>query len=186
MPFILLVCMVLLGGCGKKQQFEPKPVCLAGTDIDFAMRQTEKALLKMNFVVEKADAESGLMRTRPLSSGQFFEFWRKDNRNSYSRSMANLHTLQRTAELSFDRKNGQLCIDCRVKVERLSIPEEEIDSSAKAYCMFSESSESTQTLILGKDQEKDMAWINLGRDNGLESYILEKINKQIIKAKGKK
>jgi hypothetical protein len=155
-------------------------------DLESAMKQSELVLFKMNFVVDKADVSSGIMRTKPLPGGQFFELWRKDNRDGYSSAMANLHSIQRIAELSFAQRNGQLCIDCNVTIERLSIPEKEIDSSARAYSMFSTSDESTQNLYLNEEQEKMMSWVNIGQDNKLEAYILNKINKRLTGKKGGK
>jgi hypothetical protein len=88
--------------------------------------------------------------------------------------------------LNFMQKNDLLCIDCNVTIERLSIPEKEIDSSARAYSMFSSSSESRQNLYLNKEQEKMMDWVNIGRDNQLEAFILGKIDKALSSKKGKK
>jgi len=183
---VAIVTVCLLSGCAKKQQFEPKPVCLANIDVNSAMVQAEKALIRMNFVVEKADMAGGIMRTGPLSGGQFFEFWRKDNRGAYNRNMANLHSVRRTAELRFAQENGQMCINCNVKVERLSIPEKEIDSSSRAYSLFSDSGQSDQSMELNAEQKASMEWVDLGRDNGLETYILKKINKRISNMKGKR
>jgi hypothetical protein len=183
---ILSLTACLLSGCAKKQQFEPKPVCLANIDVASAMGEAEKALIRMNFVVDKADTAGGVMRTKPLTGGQFFEFWRKDNRGAYSRNMANIHSIRRTAELRFAQENGQMCINCNVKVERLSIPEKEIDSSARAYSLFSDSGQSERTMELNPEQKADAEWVDLGRDNGLEAYILEKVNKRISNMKGRK
>jgi hypothetical protein len=143
------------------------------------MLEAEKALIRMDFVIDKVDAGSGIVRTKPLAGGQFFEIWRQDNRGSYNRGLSNLHSIQRTAELKFSQNNGQMCIDCNVKLERLSIPEKEIDSSARAYSMFSESEEENQTLKLNAEQKARMDWVNLGRDNSLEAYILKKIDKRL-------
>jgi hypothetical protein len=100
--------------------------------------------------------------------------------------MANLGSIQRTAELNFTQRNDLLCIDCNVVIERLSIPEKEIDSSARAYSMYSKSNETTHTLILNEEQAKKMDWVNLGEDNNLEKYILDKIYKEFTKKKGKR
>jgi hypothetical protein len=181
-PF-LFVTLILLTGCAQKQQIKPEPICLANMDLQAAMNQTELVLLKMNFVVTKADINAGIMRTKPLPGGQFFEIWRKDNRDNYSRAMSNIHSIQRTAELNFTPKNEQLCIDCNVVIERLSIPEKEIDSSARAYSMFSGSNESMQALFLNEEQEKNMSWVDIGRDNRLEKYILDKIHKKLTGSK---
>jgi hypothetical protein len=119
------------------------------------------------------------MRTKPLPGGQFFEIWRQDNRDGYSCAMSNLHSIQRTAELNFIQRNDLLCIDCNVVIERLSIPEKEIDSSARAYTMFSSSNESMQNLSLNEEQQKNMSWVDIGRDNKLATVILDRIYKKI-------
>ncbi len=182
---VTLIC--LLSGCAQKQVKKPEPVCLAGTDMNSAMERVEMVLLRMKFIVVKSDPTIGYMRTKPLPGGQFFEIWRKDNRDGYSSAMANLHSIQRTAELNFMQRNDLLCIDCNVTIERLSIPEKEIDSSARAYTMFSKSKETTQNLTLNKEQQKKMDWVNLGEDNNLAKYILDKINKEFTaKKKGKR
>jgi hypothetical protein len=183
---ILSLTACLLSGCAKKQQFEVKPVCLAGVDVQSAMAEAEKALIRMNFVVEKADPNSGVMRTRPLTGGQFFELWRQDNRGGYSGNMSNIHTIRRTAELQFAQESGQMCINCNVKVERLSLPEKEIDSSSRAYSLFSSSKESDQILEINPEQKARTEWVDLGQDNGLEAYILKKVNKRISNMKGGK
>lgn len=182
----LVTAICLFAGCAQKQIKKPEPVCLAGTDMNSAMERVEKVLLRMNFVVVKADPTIGYIRTRPLPGGQFFEIWRKDNRDGYSKAMANLSSIQRTAELNFMQKNDGLCIDCNVTIERLSIPEKEIDSSARAYSMYSKSNETTHTLILNKEQQEKMDWINIGQDNNLEKYILDKIYKEFTKKKAKR
>jgi hypothetical protein len=182
MAWTLVTAVCLFYGCAQKH-LQPEPICLANMDLESAMKQSELVLLRMNFVVDKADISTGIMRTKPLPGGQFFEIWRKDNRDGYSRAMANLHSIQRTAELNFMQRNDQLCIDCNVVIERLSLPEKEIDSSARAYSMFSRSDESRQTLRLEGDQEMLMDWVNIGRDGNLEAYILQKIYQKINKGK---
>jgi len=178
---VTLVC--LFYGCAQKPQIDPEPICLANLDLQSAMKQSEMVLLRMNFVVVKADPTTGYMLTKPLPGGQFFEIWRKDNRDGYSSAMSNLHSIQRTAELNFMQQNDLLCIDCNVTIERLSIPEKEIDSTTKVFSMISRSNESRQTLILSGDQEKLMEWVDIGRDGNLEAYILKKIYQRINKGK---
>jgi hypothetical protein len=172
----------LLFGCAQRH-IQHEPICLANLDLQSAMKQSEMVLLRMNFVVVKADPTIGYMRTKPLPGGQFFEIWRKDNRDGYSSAMSNLHSIQRTAVLNFMQRNDLLCIDCNVTIERLSIPEKEIDSTTRVFSMFSRSSESSQALILEGDQELLMEWVDIGRDGNLEAYILQKIYQRINKGK---
>jgi len=177
----------ILSGCAKEQQIPPEPKCLSGINTDSAMKAAEKVLIGMNFVIDKADPNLAVMTTKPMAGGQFFELWRKDDVGGYNSAMSNLHSIQRTVELGFNDKQAQVCVVCTVKIERLSIPEKEIDSTARAYSMFSRSSGTRQSLSLNAEQEKKMDWVDIGRDNRLEAVILNKIDKEISKAatKGK-
>jgi len=177
----------ILSGCAKEQQIPPEPKCLSGINTDSAMKAAEKVLIGMNFVIDKADPNLAVMTTKPMAGGQFFELWRKDDVGGYNSAMSNLHSIQRTVELGFNDKQAQVCVVCTVKIERLSIPEKEIDSTARAYSMFSRSSGTRQSLSLNAEQEKKMDWVDIGRDNRLEAVILYKIDKEISKAatKGK-
>jgi hypothetical protein len=141
----------------------------------------ENVLAEMYFTIEKADVDSGLIRTRPLPGAQFFEFWRSENVGAVNALEANLHTIRRTVILEISPKNNQLQVDCEVQIQRLSLPDRQVISSAKVYGMFSRSSPLLQRLILNPEQEKEMAWIDLGRDSRLETEILKRIEKRILR-----
>ncbi|MEN6383994.1 MAG: hypothetical protein ABFD79_02220 [Phycisphaerales bacterium] len=168
-------------GCAQPKQIAPEPKCLSGTDLEAAMKASEFTLVKMNFVIDKSDANLAVMTTKPLTGAQFFEFWRKDNVGRYNTAFSSIHTLRRTVELGFTPGQGQTCIVCKVKTEMLSIPEKEIDSAGRAYSMFSKSDDTELNLALNEEQRKKMDWIDMGRDNLLEKSILDRIEKQILK-----
>ncbi len=151
-----------------------------------AMQTAENVLGKMHFTIEKADADIGLIRTRPLPGAQFFEFWRSDNVGSFNAAEANLHSIRRTVEINIGQQNGQLCIDCNVNVQRLSLPQRQITSSSQAYGMFSQSCPSIQKLKLHPEQKREMAWIDSGKDVRLTTEILKRIEKQIAKLQKEK
>ena len=81
--------------------------------------------------------------------------------------------------MDISQQIGQLCVTCNVKVQRLSLPEHEVMSSGRAYEMFTRSKQSIQRLTLHPEQEKDMAWIDLGSDKQLATEILKRIEKHI-------
>ncbi len=145
------------------------------------MEVAEDVLAEMHFNIEKADIDSGLIRTRPLPGAQFFEFWRSDNVGAENSLAANLHSIRRTVELNVSQREGELCIGCDVRVQRLSIPEHQVSSSARAYKMFSRSSPSLQRLALNPEQQKEMAWIDLDNDALLATEILKRIEAQIVR-----
>jgi len=114
-----------------------------------------------------------------LPGAQSIEFWRSDNVGALNSAEANLHSIRRVAELDITRQGGQLYIGCNVKVSRLSLPEHQISSSARAYQMFSQSSSAIQILELHPQQKKGMAWVDLGNDTRLATEILKRIEKHV-------
>jgi hypothetical protein len=181
-----LTFALLLAGCAGQQQYEveqtqavSEPIFVADLEKLTAMQTAEDVLAKMNFTIEKADAESGLIRTAPLPGAQFFEFWRSDNVGAFNCAEANLHSLRRIAEVNVRQQDEGLSISCEVNVYRLSLPEHPVSSSARAYEMFSESSLSLQKIKLNPEQEAGMAWVNLGRDGRLETEILKRIENRL-------
>jgi hypothetical protein len=182
---LFLVC-VFLAGCSEEKQIPaPEPRCLSNIDVNSAMNASELVLVGMNFVIDKQDMNLHIMSTRPQIGSQFFEFWRKDNVGGYNCAQSDLHTIQRTVELGFNEIEGQVCIVCTVKRERLSIPEKEIDSAGQTHGLFTRGSETMQKLSINDEQAKKMDWIDVGRDSLLEKNILDRIDKKITgKKKG--
>ncbi len=186
-PLLLsaFLALVLLAGCAAQQRSQAEAgvrteqVCVGDVEKAAAMQAAEEVLAGMHFTIEKADAETGLIRTRPLSGAQFFEFWRKDSVGGHNKAEANLHTIRRTVELNISKDGEATCIGCNARTQRLNLPEYEGSSSARAYAMFSESSASLQRMRLRSDQRTGVAWVDLGRDARLEAEVLERIEKRI-------
>jgi hypothetical protein len=178
--FVVLVFFLYMAGCAKTQQFEPvEQICIEGLDKSTARQTAEEVLERMYFTIDKSDAEQGYIRTKPLRAAQLFEFWRKDNVGGFNTAEANLHNIRRMAELNISKKNGQVCIDCYVKCERLSLPERRVSSSAQAYAMFTKSRKSLQRMELTDEQVGAMVWIDLGRDAKLETEVLKRIRSKV-------
>jgi len=176
-----LVCGLLLSGCARQQQYEvaTEPLCVTGLEKIAVMKATEDVLAEMHFTIEKADPNSGLIRTGPLSGAQFFEFWRSDNVGAFNSAEANLHSIRRTIELNITQQDEKLCLGCNARVQRLSLPEQQVSSSSQAYQLFSISNASLQKLKLNPQQKAGMAWVDLGQDKHLATEILKRIEQQI-------
>ncbi len=194
----LMTCAVVLASCAEPQQNGAvKAICVENIDKLQAMEMAEDVLAKMHFTVEKVDADPatlgidtrqwrGFIRTRPLAGAQFFEFWRSDNVGADNWLESNLHSIRRVVELNMSeeeegppKSGNRLCINCEVQKYRLSIPEQHVSSSARAYKMFSESNSALQNLRLNPEQKAGMAWIDLGKDRQLAAEILKRIEQQI-------
>jgi hypothetical protein len=178
--YMIIAFAIIFSGCAGTKQYETvEQIRVKNKDILEVMETAEDVLAEMHFTIDKADTESGYIRTRPLPGGQFFEFWRCDNIGADSFFESNLHTIRRTVELELIRPGEDLIIDCNVQVERLSLPERDITSSARVYQMFSKSKESLQRLKLNPYQERNMAWIDLGKDERLTTEILRRIEQRV-------
>lgn len=145
------------------------------------MQDAQEVLLSMHFEIEKYDTDAGYIRTRPLSGAQFFEIWRQDNATAASAAQANLHSLRRIVELECTQEQKTTCLQCRVRVLRLSIPEQPIAGSRQMAGIYTESSSHYQTLEIGGDKDAQIEWIEVGSDRDLEQKILEKIQQDIEK-----
>jgi hypothetical protein len=184
--FIACASLLLLAGCAKQQQSKAvEQICAPNIQRPEAMQMAEDVLRRMNFTISKSDAQQGLIRTKPLPGAQFFELWRRDSVGTKNFAEANLHSIRRTVELDINQQDGQLCIGCDVKVQRLSLPEHEVSSSSRAYEMFSRSTSSMQRIKLRPHQKRGMAWLDMGKDTRLSTRILKRIEKK-IKVKSQK
>ncbi len=196
--YALITCALILAGCAEQQQYGAvKPICVENVNKLQAMEIAEDVLAKMHFTIEKADADPatpgidtrrwrGFIRTRPLAGAQFFELWRSDNVGADNWLESNLHSIRRVVELTMSEQEegppqsgNLLCINCEVQKYRLSIPEHQVSSSARAYEMFSESSPALQRIKLNPEQKADMAWIDLGKDRQLAAEILKRISSML-------
>ena len=178
----LLVACALFSGCASQQQMvSDEPVCMPNTLTPQVMQAAQKVLLKMHFDIEKNDLEARYIRTRPLSGAQFFEFWRKDNASAFAREQANLHSIRRVVELDFSPENTTTCIQCRVNVSRLSIPERPIQGFSYMGGLYTDSHTREQTLDVGTERTEGIEWLDIGPDHDLERKILELIQQDIQK-----
>jgi len=179
--YALIACALVFAGCAQQQQAEVTgPISVPDMGKAELMEVAEDVLARMHFTVEKADVPSGLIRTRPLPGAQFFELWRSDNVGGGNALQANLHTIRRTVELDISQHGDQLQIDCDVRVQRLSLPERDVSSSARVYEMFTRSSRSLQRMRFETEQLQAMAWIDLENDTALAAEILKRIEKRLV------
>ena len=180
---IIVTFAALVTGCAGQQERETlTELWLINVNAKTVLEQAEEVLGEMHFEVAKSDAEAGYLRTQALRGGQFFELWRKDNAGAYSAAEANLHSIRRTVEVETKERGGNLCVTCKVKTERLSLPEREVGVSTRAYGMFTKSEAGMQLLELSDAQMEKMEWVELEDDKILASVILREMERRITGA----
>jgi hypothetical protein len=180
------VLLALLGatlpiGCAERRVHTEtaQSIALPGVTADEAMDAAERTLRQMQFNIEKADVDAGVLTTLPLTAGQFFEFWRSDNIDAATAMEANLQTLRRSVQVDFLQTDGQVRIHCTIRVQRLSLPDVEVASVSQAYQIHSRSTPTTQRIDLHPSQREAMYWIDLGDDPKLAAEILRRIARNI-------
>ena len=173
----MALCLICISGCGQQQVTTGNTIAAETSEVSRTMQAAENVLIKMHFDIDKSDYDKGYIRTRPLPGAQFFEFWRSDNVGLDNQLLSNMHSIRRIVELDINETNT----DCKVYVQRLSIPPREMSSSSQAFQTFTRSSLYFQRLELHPRQAREMEWLELDRDTELEAEILKRISSQINK-----
>lgn len=178
---ISAIIVIYASGCSDSSRLTgaSERVCIAAST-ETAMGAAQKVITGMFFQIEKFDLDQGYIRTWPLSGAQFFELWRQDNASASSFAEANLHSLRRMVEIEFTRDGSQICMNCRVYVQRLSVPEQPIQGKTRLSGIYTQSDRSHQSLQLDSS-EMLVEWIDLGRDAELEQRIMNKTAKAVLK-----
>ena len=179
-PLLLLVipaAISLVAGCTTRQPAVAtgrEKVCIPRADTTAVMNAAHDVLRRMHFDIEKFDIQKGYIRTHPLAGGKFFEFWRGDNVGADNWLLSNLHSIRRTAELAVEQEENRICIDCRVTLQRLSLPQYHATGSALAYAAFRRQAASLQRLG-PYARGRHIQWLDLGCDRELACRILERV-----------
>jgi hypothetical protein len=176
--FAAIFALFAVSGCHKPQPLETSQPVYLDKNIDRAsvLAAAEDVMKDMQFVVEKSDAQNGYLKTRPLSGGEFFEFWRKDNPDAKSLAYSSIHSTQRTVEINLVPDNDRMVLACDVQIQRLAVPSNSISDFTDLPRSVSKSSTSKQNLNVKKPLEAKMSWEDLGKDEKLSAYIINRIN----------
>jgi len=164
-------------------------VCPEGVTTAAVIDAAHNVLADMHFTIEKLDAEHGVIKTRPLRAGQFFEFWQRENVGGYNIAESNVQSIRRTVELrvtkdakdtsSLQPPASGLHIECNVLVQRLTLPPNEVAGVSQAYLMHTRSEAGLQVFEVTEQQREQMAWLDLGSDPALADKIVQRIERKL-------
>lgn len=166
-----------------------REVCPEGATTAAVIDAAHDVLADMHFAIEKLDAEHGVIKTRPLRTGQFFEFWQRENVGGYNIAESNVQSLRRIVELrvtkgtegpsSLQPPASGLHIECNVLVQRLTLPTNEVAGISQAYLMHTRSEAGLQVFEVTEQQREQMAWLDLGSDPALADEIVQRIGHKL-------
>jgi hypothetical protein len=146
------------------------------SEFDLLWETCLTVLRRNRFKPDRVDREAGVITTFPVTSQQFFEFWRRDVDTGVDLFEASIHTMRRRATINVERgQDDAMRCDVVVRVDhaRLSAPERQFNNSVMALRYFGDDlpgEAGDRRLIRRHD-----TWQARGRDGAMEQYLLNKI-----------
>jgi hypothetical protein len=108
---------------------KPAPITIQAGDFDKLWRACEQATVEFGFKVDREDRRHGVLTSQPLTSAQFFEFWRRDVRTVDDAIHSSLATYRRTLRFEFRAiGGGHWDVTPKVLVERQAVAERRLTS----------------------------------------------------------
>lgn len=138
----------------------------------------EDALHDRGFKLDRVDRRAGIITTLPVTSQQFFEFWRHDVDTREDLWEATFNSIRRRVEVTVSRGDGGVWSDVSVVVykQRYSAPDRQFNSTGELYEYFGTALPTTTGEIdVGTERDR---WIDIGRDPAMAAYVLDKIIKR--------
>jgi hypothetical protein len=178
--YIFVILAVFSTGCriNKKAEISTpaKLVCVEGVQRKIIMKAVEDVLIDMGFTIDKFDIDAGFISTEPLRAKQFFELWRGDTAKPKDTAAANIHTERRTVTVAV--ANSDMCVDCRVLRERLSVLNMQAGGPEDSFTGVSEHIELGEEEALEMDAE-EVKWDDMGKDEYLRAEILQRFENKM-------
>jgi hypothetical protein len=170
-------------GCASQPVAQTDNPAVIACDPNQLWSLSQVELKNRGFSLDRVDRRSGLLETFPLTSAQWFEFWRDDVVGSEARAESSLQTIRRTVTLRMlSTRNNECHLLCAVTVERLSSPPTIVAGRMRARDLFGRSISGMPALNPDEPEKNTkVQWVFLGDDPDLESDILHKIAARVRK-----
>lgn len=164
---------LIIGACAAPRRPELSQPLQIQTSKERLWQTCQQELKDRGFVLERLDLRAGMISTLPLTSRQWFEFWRGDVVSAEAIAESSLQTIQRQVDIEVLPADGDLWqVTCRVAVRGpYSLASRDRDALMVTYAL------PLRVRSPGKKelQPAQMAWIDLGNDSELEDAILNNI-----------
>lgn len=177
----LAISASLLGcsGCARPIAPDtPTAAAVSQSELDTLWQATLDVLMRMELPPDRQDRANGVIETLPVTSKQFWEFWRRDVADPYSQAVSDLQTIQRKVIVRFSRlpTPERWRVEVEVPVYRMQMPERQLTSSSTAIELYGSTVPTTTGEIVPRQR---VAYLEpLGRDAALEDRILDLILSQ--------
>ncbi len=155
----------------------PTQVTLHAPDREALVDTAAEVLRQRGFPLRRIDRTDGVIVSRPVTSQQWFEFWRHDALGPYQLLESSMHTIRRIVTVRVEPTGrGQseaLRVSVEVDKQRYSVPERQVTTTSGALAIYSERLPTTT----GRRARTAAVehWVPLGRDALLERALLDRI-----------
>jgi hypothetical protein len=130
-----------------------------------------RSVRHFGYDLDRADPAAGVITSRPLTSKQWFEFWRNDTLAADQVLEASLQTVRRKINLTIQPTpdKEEYLVSAVVNVERQDRSERSVTTPANVMQAFNPKSS------WGAASTSGITWVDLGRDPVLEAAVLKQI-----------
>jgi hypothetical protein len=159
---------------------KPPVASVASPDFQKLWDACRATAINDQFEIDQEDYRLGLLRTFPMISKQFFEFWRSDAGDVREVAWDSLQTIRRTIRFDFTRQpDGSFIVYPKVLIETSAHPERRITSQAQYSQAFTTVAEAP-TII--NDQGVSVPtryWYSVGRDDAMEKELANSVREKL-------
>ncbi len=129
-----------------------------------------RSVKHFGYDLDRADPAAGVIASKPLTSKQWFEFWRNDTLAADQVAEASLQTIRRQINLTVHPtpNTGEYLVSAVVNVERQERPEQALTTPSNAVQAFNPRKTTSA-------QAAGIRWMVLGRDPVLEAAVLQQV-----------
>ncbi|TWT41262.1 hypothetical protein RAS1_39560 [Phycisphaerae bacterium RAS1] len=169
-------------------------------DLDAYIDNAATYLRQSDFPPERIDRAAATIVSEPVTSGQWFEFWRIDSQGPYQTLESSLHTTRRRVTIELVRQGdgaasepairdprsepetsapaspppaGRYRVAVRVEKERYNAPQRQITTASGALGIYNDRVPTREGLRGARSRGEQ--WVPQGRDGLLEAFLLEKL-----------
>jgi hypothetical protein len=162
---------------------QPGVVSVHAGNFDALWHACEDAARHFGFWIDREDFRGGLITTQPLTSKQFWEFWRNDVATLEDVANSSLATYRRTLRFDIDKqKDGGFVATPRVVIERYSRSEQPI--TASVYLRNAFRTQRHNRNYGTRETDRGVAlprkyWYATGRDEAIEREVAKAVAKRL-------
>ncbi len=172
--------LILNSGCMKPNNGDALKNITLECEIDELWQVSKKELRSRGFSLDRIDKYNRSITTHPLTSKQWFEFWRNDVVDHHSLMQSSMQTIRRivtidiTSNQNDDRKDKPIShtIECTVIVQKQFNKPNHSNGTKLSISQIASPPDDNINNI-------DSSWLPAGDDNALATAILQNIRKRL-------